>query len=238
MSKAIYNFHSDTCEYLSEGIADPSPLEDGVWLIPACATTVKPPPTAEHEVSIFDGVSWSIRPDWRNVALYSVADGAPVVIDEIGKIPADVAATELPRPSDVHAWRGGRWQESMELEQAILERRRAQANDAINAWKEAQTSAGMIFSHDGRRWDGGLGVRGQLEPTIAAAEHAGLPQGFFWTDADNQDIVVELEDLKALNAAHERALVARGWGIHVQQREMKRKIAVMTLAELTEFSPA
>ena len=37
----IYNY-DDNCIFINEGIADESPLEPGVFLIPACSTTVEP----------------------------------------------------------------------------------------------------------------------------------------------------------------------------------------------------
>lgn len=39
----IYNYHPITKDYLSEGIADKSPLETGVYLVPSNATTIAPP---------------------------------------------------------------------------------------------------------------------------------------------------------------------------------------------------
>jgi hypothetical protein len=39
----IYHYHPETGVLLGEGMADESPLEPGVWLIPAYATALKPP---------------------------------------------------------------------------------------------------------------------------------------------------------------------------------------------------
>lgn len=57
----IYHYHPDTGVFLGEGIADPSPLEQDVWLIPASATTIEPPQApAGSQVVFSDGV-WEIQ---------------------------------------------------------------------------------------------------------------------------------------------------------------------------------
>ena len=54
----IYNYHAETKEYTGQGFADPSPLEPGVWLIPANATTIMPPAPQPGKVRCFDGAAW------------------------------------------------------------------------------------------------------------------------------------------------------------------------------------
>lgn len=39
----VYNYDSNTGSFTGMSVADPSPLEPGVWLIPACATSIAPP---------------------------------------------------------------------------------------------------------------------------------------------------------------------------------------------------
>jgi len=57
----IYHYHPETGEYLGQGVADESPLEPGVWLIPAHATTQQPPKPGEGQRVVRAGDSWSIE---------------------------------------------------------------------------------------------------------------------------------------------------------------------------------
>jgi hypothetical protein len=74
----IYHYHPDTTAYLGTSLADESPLEPGVFLIPAHATPEAPPAVAEHRIACFAEGIWSIRPDWRAVPLWSTTTREPV----------------------------------------------------------------------------------------------------------------------------------------------------------------
>ena len=63
----IYHYHPITGEYLGEGIADESPLEKGVFLIPANATGKKPPKHAEGKATVF-------KDEWEHVEAEIVAE--------------------------------------------------------------------------------------------------------------------------------------------------------------------
>lgn len=55
----IYHHHPVTGQFHSAGTADPSPMEPGVFLVPANATTLAPPTEQDH---------WHFRNDaWVNV---------------------------------------------------------------------------------------------------------------------------------------------------------------------------
>ena len=56
----IYHYHPVTGEYLGEGVADPSPLEPGKYLIPAHATTAAPPTAMSGKVRRFNGAAWEL----------------------------------------------------------------------------------------------------------------------------------------------------------------------------------
>ena len=58
----IWHYQADTGLLLGTSTADRSPMEPGVWLIPAFATTAPPPaPDEGHEVAYVDG-DWVQRP--------------------------------------------------------------------------------------------------------------------------------------------------------------------------------
>ncbi|GDL80150.1 phage tail fiber assembly protein [Escherichia coli] len=59
---------------------------------------------------------------------------------------------------------------------------------------------------------------------VATAQAGLLPEGFFWTDADNNNVVLTREKLIALNDAMMVAMVAEGFKIHERQREMKEQL--------------
>jgi hypothetical protein len=56
-----YNYAPDTGIFHVEGLADESPLEPGVFLIPAYATTLKPPKATLPNVAVFKDGKWSIE---------------------------------------------------------------------------------------------------------------------------------------------------------------------------------
>ena len=57
--KEIYNYHPATGEFVGASYADESPLEPGVFLIPANSTEMKPPAPRAGFARIFDGEKWA-----------------------------------------------------------------------------------------------------------------------------------------------------------------------------------
>ena len=57
----IYHYIADTGILYAKGVADESPLEPGVFLIPAYATTVTPPDVTKPEIAVFRDDEWSVE---------------------------------------------------------------------------------------------------------------------------------------------------------------------------------
>jgi len=57
----IYHYTADNGIFHSKGLADESPLEPGVYLIPAYATTVAPPVVSDPEIAVFKDEAWSVE---------------------------------------------------------------------------------------------------------------------------------------------------------------------------------
>lgn len=58
---AIYHYNATSGAYSGESLADESPLEKGVFLIPAHATTLPPPNVNTGEYAVWAGNKWEVR---------------------------------------------------------------------------------------------------------------------------------------------------------------------------------
>ncbi|EER5058155.1 DUF4376 domain-containing protein [Escherichia coli] len=58
-----------------------------------------------------------------------------------------------------------------------------------------------------------------------------LPEKFFRTDADNNDVPMTAASLMALSEAAEQAMFRKGMEIHVRQRTMKKELEKLSSAD-------
>ena len=105
---------------------------------------------------------------------------------------------------------------------------------SIASWRTRQENTEVTFELNGRTWDAGLRSRTRIEPLLKLKQ---LPVGFFWTDHDNNDVPVTMEELRAIGDAMNDTIVARGFAIHARQRQMKAELEDMTAEELMAFVP-
>jgi len=95
----IYNYDSETFEYLNSSVADEDPVDAGDFLIPAFATIVEPLSASADEVAVFDPSSneWTLVPDFRG-SEYWLADGSRHEINEVGvSLPQDALLAAPPQ---------------------------------------------------------------------------------------------------------------------------------------------
>ncbi|POZ63573.1 tail fiber assembly protein [Chromobacterium alticapitis] len=117
-NKTVYDYHPQTGEYQGPIAATPSPLEPGVWLLPAHSTELQPPATSERQIAVFHDGNWSVAQDWRNVKLWSI-DTAQRVQARLGDTPDSLRATLL-EPCEFPAWDGKGWMVNKTAQAAAL----------------------------------------------------------------------------------------------------------------------
>lgn len=81
----VYVYDFETFEFVGERDAQESPLEKGVYLIPAYATESKPPKATKNKVAVFENNEWVLKPDYRGEKFEVL--GNEVVISDIGVTP-------------------------------------------------------------------------------------------------------------------------------------------------------
>lgn len=118
LNKIVSQLDEDGC-YCCPTIAEESPLEPGVFLIPGGAVDMTPPnlePGKAYKLNS-EGSGWVAVADHRAVAVYLTSDGSAYVLGHergdgnvyagLGSIP-DWLTTE-PRPDAWSVWKSGTW---------------------------------------------------------------------------------------------------------------------------------
>lgn len=97
MTYPIYHaFDAATGEFRGSGEADPSPLEDGVFLFPANTTEIAPPAAEAGKAIVWQDDAWNFVPDHRGETWF---DGAQlVVITALGDPSEDGLSRIAPEP--------------------------------------------------------------------------------------------------------------------------------------------
>jgi len=90
----IFNYDNITGEFLSAGLADQDPLNDGQYLLPAHATFEPPPEVGVNQVACFKNGGWELLSDPRGE--YFDAVGNRVIIDNLLTTPTAGLTKEKP----------------------------------------------------------------------------------------------------------------------------------------------
>jgi hypothetical protein len=97
-----------TGEFLGQGVADPSPLEPGVWLLPAHGYEVALPDISRDLTAVIapSGHDWSYVADFRGMTVYSTETREPAVWEQLGDLPTTVT---LLAAGKFDKWDGDKW---------------------------------------------------------------------------------------------------------------------------------
>jgi len=92
-----YNYDAETKVFTFSKEANESPLEIGVYLLPAHSTTIAPPKTTGVDVARFIDGAWVVVEDNRGL-WYNVRD--PVEITDFGPVPEGYTKEPLPQTQE------------------------------------------------------------------------------------------------------------------------------------------
>lgn len=229
----IYHYHPISGVLLSIGEAGPDPLQPENWLVPDFATDLAPQTITDYHVPVYlDGI-WLLLEDHRDKTVYHKQTLVKRKITEFGPLP-DIETELSPGPDDIWDEETARWQ----LDPAALNRHKSNRITAINQWRNQQEAENLVFTHAGRTWDGGIASKSRMDETLALTKVIGVvPEGFFWTSADDVDIPITLLELESLAEALYAARGLRGFEIHARQRQMKAEVSALTTIEEVQAYP-
>lgn len=105
----VCNVHRGTGEYISVGEADPSPLEPGVWVLPAHCYQLDPPVLEPGFAALLnrDSTDWVLVTDHRGATVYSTETGEPRQWLALGDLPEGYTL-QAPE-SEFDTWQGDKW---------------------------------------------------------------------------------------------------------------------------------
>ncbi|MFO2364005.1 DUF4376 domain-containing protein [Salmonella enterica] len=216
----VYNLRSDTNEFIGAGDAYIPPHIG----LPANCTDIAPPDIPASHTAVFDceKQTWSLFEDHRGETVYDTTTGNPIYISEPGPLPENTT-TQAPA-SPIDKFENGQWV-------ADLNTARIQKHADINNWRNTQENANYVFQFNNHNWDYGKATQERLSLSVQMAKHNKLPDGFIWTDADNNDVPMTAGELLNLSDAIDQAMFTMGLKIHLRQREMKEEIDKLTDAQ-------
>ncbi|EIS4284651.1 DUF4376 domain-containing protein [Salmonella enterica] len=139
---------------------------------------------------------------------------------------AEVADTTANRRADI----SGRWGFDGENVTDLMtpEKARHMKRDEINRWRDRQENGNVSFDWSGRKWDAGKDTLARITPVLIVASAGKLPAGFFWTDADDNNVPLNADELIQLNQEIAFAMVMQGFKIHERQQKMKQDLEALT----------
>lgn len=106
MAKTVYQITPEGY-YAGPTEADESPLEPGIYLIPAGCVESEPPAPGANQWPAWDGSAWGTVPDFRGSIGYDPATGEAVTVTELGKTLAELGLSPTPVPDPRLAFTAG-----------------------------------------------------------------------------------------------------------------------------------
>lgn len=132
--------------FTGETLADRSPLEPDVWLIPGGCVEVAPPPVPQFKAALWKGKGWQLVDSYQGLTAYHTATRVPVVIERAGALPLDYTL-DVPGPGQI--WGDGRWIDDIP---AVIELRYVAQVSAVNLACLQEITGGFWSAALGNRY--------------------------------------------------------------------------------------
>lgn len=113
--------------FTGQTVADRSPLEPDVWLIPGGCVEVAPPAVPQHKAALWNGKRWELVDCYQGLTAYNIVTRAALVVERAGALPAGYTL-EVPGPGQI--WGHGHWVDDIP---AVIELRYGVQLLAVNA---------------------------------------------------------------------------------------------------------
>ena len=187
----IYNYDKVTKEFVCESTASESPLEPGVFLIPAFATSTKPPKVPKRMVAIFDETSneWEVIENNRGV-VFNTTTQESVLWTDFGILPNNYTSKQ--KPEGLFVWDGKDWVFDIITKTAldVIEKRAA---------KLQQIREIIVTIKSGKSFDGDEESQNRIVRALSRVSSTGT---LSWKLADNTIVEVsKIELQEALDLA-------------------------------------
>lgn len=111
----VYIAASTTGEWIGTTQADPSPLEPGVWLLPARSYLDQPPKAIKGQAAVRKADAWTLIDDLRGTTVYHTSTGEAQVWAQLGSLPSEYT-TEA--PGVFEQWKDGEWKVDQSAKEA------------------------------------------------------------------------------------------------------------------------
>ncbi|EHQ9013571.1 DUF4376 domain-containing protein [Escherichia coli] len=120
----------------------------------------------------------------------------------------------------------GRWGEitPFVVTPELLEAVKAAKRQEIEEWRTEQEAQPFTFEWNGHSWNGGPDSMARLYPMVMSAKSVTAPKTMVWSDAENQQVKLSMQQLDELLTAMVQAQVDRNDEIYRRQREIKDEL--------------
>ena len=145
--------------FTGETVADRSPLEPDVWLIPGGCVEVAPPEVPQHKAAFWNGKRWQLVDSYQGLTAYNIATRIPMVIERVGALPAGYTL-EVPGPGQI--WGNGHWIDDVP---AVIDLRYSAQLLAVNAACLQEITGGFWSAALGDRFFYDSAIEDQLNLT-------------------------------------------------------------------------